>query len=86
MEADAKSPTVWPNLDMPAKTLWRLDVPATGTPLPSGSVKYGVVAEGLSQKFPASGSPAALVSGRQYFLYVSADQLMPITRCLITAP
>lgn len=86
MEADAKAPTVWPNLDMPAKTIWRLDVPATGTPLPSGSVKFGVVPEGLTQHFPASGSPAALVSGRQYFLYVSADQLMPITRCLITAP
>ncbi len=86
MEADAKSPTVWPNLDLPAKTLWRLDVPATGAPLASGSVKYGVVPEGLTQTFPTSGAPAALVSGRSYYLYVTADQMLPITRCLVTAP
>ena len=51
----------------------------------SGSVKYGVVPDGLTQRFPSSGAPAALTAGKQYFLYVSADQLTPITRCLITA-
>ena len=85
MEATSHSPTVFPNLNLPADTLWRLDVPATGTPLVSGSVKYGVVPEGLSQRFPVAGAPQALISGRQYFLYVSADQMLPITRCLITA-
>lgn len=59
---------------------------ATGTPLVSGSVKYGVVPEGLSQRFPVAGAPATLESGKQYFLYVTADQMLPITRCLITAP
>jgi hypothetical protein len=45
-----------------------------------------VVPEGLSQKFPAVGPPAALESGKQYYLYVTADPMLPITRCLITAP
>lgn len=85
MEATARAPTVAPNLALPDQTLWRLDVPAMGTPLVSGTVKYGEVPAGLSQRFPESGAPAALISGRQYFLYVSADQLLPITRCLITA-
>ena len=85
MEATSRSPTVFPNLAMPEGTVWRLDVPAAGTPLVSGSVKYGVVPDGLTQRFPSSGAPAALTAGKQYFLYVSADQLTPITRCLITA-
>ncbi len=86
MEATAHAPTVFPNLDLPADTLWRLDVPATGTPLVSGTVKYGVVSDGTSQAFPVAGAPVALVSGKQYFLEVTADQMLPITRCLITAP
>ena len=86
MSATSKAPTVYPNLDLPEGTVWRLDVPATGAPLASGSVKYGVVPEGLSQKFPAVGPPAALESGKQFYLYVTADPMLPITRCLITAP
>ena len=86
MGATSRAPTVFPNLDLPEGTLWRLDVPPTGTPLVNGTVKYGVVPEGLSQRFPVAGAPAALVSGQQYFLYVTADQMLPITRCLITAP
>jgi hypothetical protein len=31
-------------------------------------------------------APQALVSGQQYYLYVSADVMLPITRCLFTAP
>jgi hypothetical protein len=86
MEATAKAPTVAPNLVLPKGTIWRLDVPPNGTPLVSGSVKYGVVPEGLKQSFPVTGAPAALEKGKQYFLYASADQLLPITRCLMTAP
>jgi hypothetical protein len=33
-----------------------------------------------------AGAPAALESGKQYFLAVFADQMLPISRCLITAP
>lgn len=86
LEPGGKMPTVFPNLDLPKETLWRLDVPPTGTPLSSGTVKYGVAPEGTRQRFPAMGAPAALVRGRQYTLYVTADQMLPITRCLITAP
>jgi dipeptide/tripeptide permease len=55
-------------------------------PLVSGTVKYGVVPEGLTQHVPDQGSPPALTSGRQYYLYVTADVMLPITRCLFTAP
>ncbi len=87
LAASAASPTVPPNLDLPQGTLWRIDVPTDGKPVQSGTVKYGSVPAGLSQKFPASGAaPAQLVSGQQYYLYALADILQPVTRCLFTAP
>lgn len=86
LEAAANTPTVPPNLDLPAGTLWRVDLPPEGKPLTSGSVKYGVVPETMKQKFPTSGSPAPLTSGKQYYLYVTADVIQPVTRCLFTAP
>jgi hypothetical protein len=86
LEADAASPTVPPNLDLPEGTLWRIDVPADGTPVTSGTVRYGVVPTGLSQRFPASGRPDSLTSGRTYYLYVLADIIVPVTRCLFTMP
>jgi hypothetical protein len=82
----SRAPTVFPNLDLPQGTLWRLDVPPEGAPLVSGTVKYGVVPEGTKQKFPSSGAPPALESGKTYFLYVTADQMQFISRCLVTAP
>lgn len=85
LPATSRSPTVYPNLDLPEGTLWRLEVPPEGSPLTSGSVRYGVVREGTRQHFPVAGAPATLESGKQYYLYVSADQMVPITRCLITA-
>ncbi|MFL5353472.1 hypothetical protein [Archangium sp.] len=86
LEQEATSPTVPPNLDLPEGTLWRIDVPADGTPVASGSVRYGVVPAGMSQRFPASGSPATLTSGKTYYLYVLADIIVPVTRCLFVAP
>ena len=86
LEAEATSPTVPPNLDLPEGTLWRIDVPETGTPVESGTVRYGTVPAGLSQRFPASGPPAALTSGKTYYLYVLADIIQPLTRCTFTAP
>ncbi len=86
LEENASSPTVPPNLDLPMGTIWRLDVAATGTPVASGSVKFGQVPEGgVSQRFPASGAPAALVAGTKYYLYVLADIAVPNTRCIFTA-
>ncbi|MDX2010947.1 MAG: hypothetical protein SFW67_12180 [Myxococcaceae bacterium] len=86
LDADAVSPSVPPNLDLPAGTRWRLDVPAEGSPIRSGSVQYGAIPEGLRQRFPATGSPAPLESGKSYYLAVFADVLLPISRCLFTAP
>jgi hypothetical protein len=86
MEESSRSPTVPPNLDLPAGTLWRIDVPESGTPVSSGTVTYGVVPDGLTQKFPMSGKPAPLTSGKRYYLYASADVLVPLTRCVFTAP
>lgn len=82
----AISPTVPPNLDLPEGTLWRIDVPADGQPVMSGAVRYGQIPPGLTQRLPAAGLPPALTPGQRYYLYVSADVIQPITRCLFTAP
>lgn len=86
LEAGTTSPGAPPNLDLPQGTVWRLDVPWTGSPLAQGTVKYGQVPEGARQAFPKTGAAAALVSGRQYALYVLADIAFPSTRCVFTAP
>lgn len=85
MKADATSPTVPPNLDLPEGTLWRVDLPEDGEPVYSASVVYGKVPEGMNQVFPTSGVPEPLVQGEKYYLYVSADVLYPISRCIFTA-
>lgn len=81
LEEGSKSPTVPPNLDTPIGTIWRLDVRPEGAPLASGTVQFGVVPAGASQVIPTSGAPT-LVSGQTYYLYVSADVGLPVTRCL----
>lgn len=86
LEEAAQSPTVPPNLDLPQGTLWRIDVPYEGTPVASGTVRYGQTPAGMTQKQPASGAPTALTSGQRYYLYVTADIIQPITRCVFTAP
>ena len=86
LAGDAGNPGVPPNRDLPAGTLWRLDVPSDGAAQASGSVRYGVAGKGLGQGFPQQGeAPAPLVAGDTYYLYVLADIGVPITRCLFTA-
>ena len=51
----------------------------------SETVVYGQVPAGMIQVFPASGPPEALVPGKEYYLYVSADVVYPISRCIFTA-
>jgi hypothetical protein len=81
----SESPGVPPNLDKPAATLWRLDVEQTSDPFPSGSIRYGEAPEGTFQNIPAEGAaPPPLVEGETYYLYVQADVIIPITRCLFT--
>ena len=84
LEAGSGNPTVPPNLDLPEGTLWRVDVPADGSPIAAGEVTYGSLPEGTTQRFPAEGEPAPLVPGTEYYLYVTADVGIPITRCLFT--
>jgi predicted CxxxxCH...CXXCH cytochrome family protein len=86
LEADAVSPTVPPRQDLPAGTLWRVDVSPKDSPLSSGSLRYGEAPEGATQTFPLFGNPAPLVSGNAYYLYVTVDVLVPVTRCLFIAP
>jgi hypothetical protein len=87
LEATSSSPGVPPNLDIPMGTQWRIDVPwMNGTPFEPGTVRYGSLPDGLTQRVPATGTPAPLTSGQQYYLYVLADIASPITRCLFTMP
>ena len=84
LQPESDNPGVPPNLDLPADTLWRLDVDWTAPPLQSG-ISYGSVAEDSVQAFPESGDAPPLVSGEVYYLYVLADIYQPLTRCLFTA-
>jgi hypothetical protein len=85
LEAEAASPTVPPNLDLPDGTIWRLDLKPDAYPVASKTIRYGEVPADMVQRFPAKGAPKELVKGRQYYLYVTADVLYPISRCLFTA-
>lgn len=84
LEADAKNPGVPPNLDVPVGTIWKIDVAPDESPLRSGTVKYGEVPEGASQAQPVESAPAALVPGERYYIYASADIMLPNTRCIFT--
>lgn len=84
LAAGSRNPGVPPNLDLPQGTLWRLDVPVTGAPVAPGTVKYGVLPTGTKQGFPSTGQPEALKPGQTYYLYVQADILGPVERCLFT--
>jgi hypothetical protein len=86
LEEGTVSPTVPPNLDTPEGTIWRLDLQADAYPVASSTITYGEVPEDMVQRFPADGSPPpALQKGKTYYLYVTADIVFPISRCLFTA-
>jgi hypothetical protein len=85
LEKGSLSPTVAPNLDLPEGTLWRVDLPLDGSPVASETVVYGTVPSGMTQVYPAEGAPVALEAGKEYYLYVTADVLYPISRCVFTA-
>jgi hypothetical protein len=85
LDLGSENPGVPPNLDLPAGTRWRVDIPPDGDPLKSGAVTYGATPGGAAQAFPKSGAPAALAPGQGYYLYVLRDVAVPITRCTFTA-
>ena len=62
-----------PGLDNPEGMLWRLDVTYDGTPIPSGTLTYGVVPEDALQRRPEAGEAPALVEGTTYKLFVLRD-------------
>ena len=84
LKDNSANPTVPPNLDLPEGTLWRLDVAESTQPLNTGELRYGSTPEGASQRFPENGKPEALKKGERYYLYVTRDVGVPITRCLFT--
>ena len=87
LDAAADNPGIPPNLDTPEGTLWRVDVPFDGDPMPRGSVRYGQVPSGSSQRVPDNGAPPpALIAGETYYLYALEDIALPIARCLFTQP
>ncbi len=87
LRPEAVNPGMPPNLDLPAGTLWRVDMPYDETPLQSGSVRYGEVPPLMRQAWPDDGSaPLPLISGTQYYLYILEDIAFPISRCIATAP
>ncbi len=85
LEEGTISPTVPPNLDLPDGVIWRLDLAEGEAPQKNDTVTYGVVPDTMVQRFPASGAPAPLVKGQRYYLYVTADVVYPISRCIFTA-
>jgi hypothetical protein len=85
LEEGSENPGIPPNFDMPAGVRWRVDVPHTGSPLPS-SLAYGVTPAGATQRFPKTGVAAPLESGKRYYLVALQDVAVPLARCLFTAP
>lgn len=85
LRADATSPGLPPNWDLPAGTLWAISVPPQEAAMGCG-MGYGELSDQTVQRFPESGAPEPLVSGETYYLHVQRDVALPITRCLFVAP
>jgi hypothetical protein len=81
LSQSAESPSLPPNGDLPAGTIWRLDVLASADPLASG-LAYGTTPKGTFQHVPASGRALALESGTTYHLFVLADIGVVSQNCL----
>jgi hypothetical protein len=82
LEKGSANPGVPPNLDLPEGTLWRIDVSPDKPALTATGFAYAQTPQGAFQKYPATGTPTALESGKEYYLYVLADVGIPVTRCL----
>jgi hypothetical protein len=83
LDVGSRNPGAPPSLDSPEGMLWRVDTVPPAVPMKTGEVQYGVVPEGARARVDVA---PALQSGQQYYLYVQADVLAPVTRCLFTAP
>lgn len=85
LEAGSKMPGAPPNYDEPEGTLWLIDVTHKQLPFGDGFL-YGQPPEGVAQRIPESGQPPALQSGESYVFVGLLDVILPITRCVFTAP
>ncbi|MCA9540310.1 MAG: proteinase inhibitor, partial [Myxococcales bacterium] len=82
LEADAANPGAPPNRFQPEGTLWQVMVDPVDAPFGPGFV-YGEPPAGAAfQAVPAAGPPPTLVPGNTYYLYVLADIIRPLARCL----
>ncbi len=81
LEADAMNPGVFPNMDLPEGTLWRLDVLADAQPLEPG-VRYGETPEGTFQAFPETGVAPKLQKGKTYLFFAFYDVGLSLAGCL----
>ncbi len=81
---DSANPGVPPNLDTPLGTRWRIDAADPTVALIHPGVIYGEVAVGVRQRVPAQAAAQPLTPGESYLLYVVADYVQPIARCLFT--
>lgn len=82
LEADAQNPGAPPNRFQPEGTLWQVMVDPADAPFAPG-FGYGELPQGAAfQALPAEGAPPALVPGQTYYLYVLADIIRPLARCL----
>jgi hypothetical protein len=84
MGVGSKNPITPPNWDNPEGTIWRLDASPDGGPIPPGAARFGAPFPGTTQAIPKEGSPAALVKGKSYYLYVELDVIVPVERCIFT--
>lgn len=82
LSSGTTSPGAPPNFDRPEGMIWKLDVDHRADGIMSA--RYGETLDQTRQSFPESGSPAPLVEGEEYYLYVLKDIGVPITRCVFT--
>lgn len=87
LEPGSTNPAMPPSGDLPAGTMWRIDLPHTASPMPSGSVTWGTIPASATQAFPADDvAPVPLEAGDEVYLYILQDIAYPIERCLATVP
>ncbi len=82
-EEGTGNPGVPPNTDLPAGTIWRLDVLADQPALSSG-ILYGQTPDGTFQYLPDSTPAPALVRGQRYHLVVLDDPGLALANCEFT--
>lgn len=79
----ADNPGVPPNQDLPARTLWRIDVVPSASPI-AGAFAYGSTPDGSFQVQPEAETAPGLERGKRYKLYALRDVGVPVINCTFT--